>query len=444
MHRRPSHWIALALTCLSVNAFGLDLSEAYQAALVQDAGLNAARANAQAGRESVPQARAQLFPNVSLSYTRNNVQLETSSPNALGQVAGTSYAYPSRNDSAVVRQPVYRRGLWAQYKQSLTQQDEIDAILDGEMQNLGLKVASAYFEALSAQDHLALIRAQGATYRAQLDAARKMFAGGSGTRTDIDETQARLDMNTAQELEATQNVELTRQQLQTLTNQPVDSLAALNPQKLELLPPAPNDVNDWVARAELASPEMRMHRSRLASATLEIDKAQAGHLPTLDAVAQWTRSMSENTQAVESGNATRSLGLQLNIPVFSGGSVSSAIRQAVAGKTRAEQLLEGGRRDLSLKVYREYRGVTEGILKVKALEQAVKSAEQALVSATRSFQAGSRTRLDILNAENSRMLAIRDLGQSRYIYLLSHLRLKALVNENNAATIDAMNAWFQE
>ena len=98
----------------------------------------------------------------------------------------------------------------------------------------------------------------------------------------------------------------------------------------------------------------------------------------------------------------------------------------------------------ALKVFREYRGVTEGILRVKALEQAVRSAEQALVSANRSFLAGSRTRLDVLNAESARMLAMRDLGQSRYLYLLSHLRLKALVNETNAQTIDAMNAWFQE
>jgi outer membrane protein TolC len=239
-------------------------------------------------------------------------------------------------------------------------------------------------------------------------------------------------------------VELTRQQLQSLTNQPMDALAALNPKKLDLHPPLPDDVKEWVRRAEEASPEMRTHRSRLATATLEIDKAQAGHLPTLDAVAQWSRSMSENTQAIESGNATRSLGLQLTIPVFSGGSVNSAVRQALASKTRAEQLLEGGRRDVALKVFREYRGVTEGILRVKALEQAVRSAEQALVSANRSFLAGSRTRLDVLNAESARMLAMRDLGQSRYLYLLSHLRLKALVNETNAQTIDAMNAWFQE
>ncbi len=425
-------------------ASAMDLSQVYEAALSQDAATNAARATAQAGRENLPQARAQLMPSVSASVSRNRNQLDSVTPNSLGQLADASSTYPSSNNTLSVRQPIYRRYQWAQYRQTQAQVDDVDAVLESELQNLSIKVAGAYLEALMAQDQLALIRTQMATYRTQLDAAKKMYAAGSGTRTDADEVQSRLDMSVAQELEARQNVDYTRGQLRVLVNQPVETLAAMDASKLALLPPNPARLEDWVEKAEQASPELRVLRARVEAANFEVDKASAGHYPTLDAVAQWSRSSSENNLSIDSTYETRTIGLQLNVPIFSGGSVNAAVRQALANKNKAEQLLEAGRRDLGMRVYKEFRGVSEGVLKVQALEQAVRSAEQTLLSSQKSFQAGNRTRLDILNAENARMVALRDLAQARYIYLISGLRLKALTGEADRASVDALNACFTE
>ncbi|MEI6804131.1 MAG: TolC family outer membrane protein [Burkholderiales bacterium] len=425
-------------------ASAMDLSQVYEAALSQDAATNAARATAQAGRENLPQARAQLMPSVSASFSRNRNQLDSVTPNSLGQLADASSTYPSSNNTLSVRQPIYRRYQWAQYRQTQAQVDDVDAVLESELQNLSIKVAGAYLEALMAQDQLALIRTQMATYRTQLDAAKKMYAAGSGTRTDADEVQSRLDMSVAQELEARQNVDYTRGQLRVLVNQPVETLAAMDASKLALLPPNPVRFEDWVEKAEQASPELRVLRARVEAANFEVDKASAGHYPTLDAVAQWSRSSSENNLSIDSTYETRTIGLQLNVPIFSGGSVNAAVRQALANKNKAEQLLEAGRRDLGMRVYKEFRGVSEGVLKVQALEQAVRSAEQTLLSSQKSFQAGNRTRLDILNAENARMVALRDLAQARYIYLISGLRLKALTGEADRASVDALNACFTE
>ncbi len=425
-------------------ASAMDLSQVYEAALSQDAATNAARATAQAGRENLPQARAQLMPSVSASFSRNRNQLDSVTPNSLGQLADASSTYPSSNNTLSVRQPIYRRYQWAQYRQTQAQVDDVDAVLESELQNLSIKVAGAYLEALMAQDQLALIRTQMATYRTQLDAAKKMYAAGSGTRTDADEVQSRLDMSVAQELEARQNVDYTRGQLRVLVNQPVETLAAMDASKLALLPPNPVRFEDWVEKAEQASPELRVLRARVEAANFEVDKASAGHYPTLDAVAQWSRSSSENNLSIDSTYETRTIGLQLNGPIFSGGSVNAAVRQALANKNKAEQLLEAGRRDLGMRVYKEFRGVSEGVLKVQALEQAVRSAEQTLLSSQKSFQAGNRTRLDILNAENARMVALRDLAQARYIYLISGLRLKALTGEADRASVDALNACFTE
>jgi outer membrane protein TolC len=238
-------------------------------------------------------------------------------------------------------------------------------------------------------------------------------------------------------------VDYTRQQLQVFVNQPVDSLSAVDVSKLELLTPVPTSAEAWVERAEQASPELRVLRARVEQSRFEVEKARAGHYPTLDAVAQWSRNGSENNQSINTTYESRSVGLQLNVPIFAGGGVSSTVRQAVANEAKAAQQLEAGRRDLSVRVLKEFRGVTEGVLKVRAMEQAVRSSEQTLLSSQKSFQAGSRTRLDILNAQSNRMVALRDLAQARYVYLMATLRLKALAGEADMAAVAAINANFQ-
>ncbi|MEP6790788.1 MAG: TolC family outer membrane protein, partial [Ramlibacter sp.] len=304
------------------------------------------------------------------------------------------------------------------------------------------RVAEAYFSALLADEQLALVVSQKTAYTSQVDAARKGFAAGAGTRTDIDEAQARLDLTVAQELEARQNVDYSRRQLQTLIGQPVDTLAPVDVQRL-VVAPTVEVLSDWTTRAEQYSPDMASARAQVEAAQQEINKVQAGHLPTLDAVAQMSRSTSENITTVHSRYDQKVIGLQLSVPIFQGGYVNSQVRQAVAELERARNVLEASRLDLGARVYREYRGVTEGVLRVKALEQAVKSNEQLVISSRRSYQAGSRTLLDILNSEQQLVAARRDLAQARFNYIASRVRLKALVGEVRPANVDEINGWLQ-
>ncbi|OYU45498.1 MAG: channel protein TolC [Burkholderiales bacterium PBB4] len=430
---------ALTLVLPLSQAWALDLTQAYQAALEQDASIKASRAYADAGRESVPQARAQLLPYVSASFSRNNNQLESTTPNILGQLSSSSYSYPSSNDTVTVRQPIYRSAQWAQYRQAQAQVVDVEAVLENDLQNLAVKVGSAYFEALLAQDQLALNRSQLAGFKAHLESARKLLAAGSGTRTEVDEAQARLDMGVAQELESLQNVDYTRQQLQVMVNQPLDALATLNADRLNLSPPAPASVEAWIRRAEESSAELRALRARVEAARQEVVKSRSGHYPTLDAVAQWSRSSSENSVSINSTYETRSLGVQLTVPIYSGGGVNSSVRQALANRERAEQILEAARRDLGVRVHKEYRGGAEGVLRVRALEQAVRSALLAQDSSRKSFEGGARTRIDVLNAETAVVVATRDLAQARYVYLISQLRLQALVSDAGLASIELAN-----
>lgn len=433
---------AVAGLLVAAPAWSVDLRQAYEAALVNDATIRSSRAAADASREQLPQAKAQRLPNVSFSAGRNKNDLNSETQNILGQPVSTENKYYSGNQALTIRQPLYRPFIGALVKQAEAVVQDADATLESAEQSLVVRVGEAYFEALLAEEQLALIGAQKSTYTTQLDAAKKGFAAGSGTRTDIDEAQARLDMTYAQELEVQQNVEFTRRKLETITGKPVGTLARLDLARFKPGAPAPSLVEDWIARAEQASPDVKALRARLEAANFEIDKAKAGHKPTLDAVAQWSRTSSDSVTSVNSRYDNKTIGLQLTVPLYQGGYVNSTVRQAVASAERARELLEATRLDLSVRVHREFRGMTEGVLRISALEQAVRSAEQAVLSNQMSFKAGARTTLDVLNAEQQKTTALRDLAQARYLYVASRLRLQSLAGDERAASVSEINAWL--
>lgn len=422
----------------------LTLAQAYQLALAHDATLAAARAATDARRERLPQARSALLPNVSFNATRFKNSLETTQPSITGQPIRNEQEYFSATRTLTVRQPLFRAAEYYDYRQAQAQVEDANAQLELEVQTLAVRVTTAYLQALLAEDQLALARAQKSAFQLQLQAARKGFAGGAGTRTDVDEAQARLDLAVAQELEAAQDVGYTRRQLQVLTNQPVTALAALDAQRLPLAaPPGDGGMLQWIDRAEQSSPEIRGLQAQREAARLEISKQRAGHLPTLDAVAQWSVSDSDNVTRINSRFDNKSIGLQLTVPIYAGGMVNSRTRQAVAELERTEETLEATRRDLALRVEKEYRGVTEGVLRVRALEQAVRSAETVVESSRKSYQAGSRTLVDILNAEQQKVNAQRDLADARFRYLLSRIRLLSLAGAADTAAIDEASGWLK-
>lgn len=433
---------AVAGLLVAAPAWSIDLRQAYEAAVANDATIRASRAAADASREQLPQAKAQRLPNMSYSAGRNYNDLTSRTQNFVGQPVTTENRYYSGNQALTIRQALYRPFVVALVKQAEAVVQEADATLENAEQGLVVRVGEAYLDALLAEEQLALISAQKSTYTTQLDAATKSLAAGSGTRTDIDEARARLDMTYAQELEVQQNVEYTRRRLETITGQPLGTLARLDLVRFAPGAPAPNSVDDWIARAEQASPEIKALRARLEASTFEIDKAKSGHKPTLDAVAQWSRNSSDSVTNVNSRYDNKTIGLQLTVPLYQGGYVNSTVRQAVASAERARELLEATRLDLSVRVHREFRGMTEGVLRISALEQAVRSAEQAVLSNQMSFKAGARTMLDVLNAEQQKTTALRDLAQARYLYVASRLRLQSLAGDERAASVSEINAWL--
>lgn len=437
---RRSTWVGALMLGFSLSVWSMDLLQAYEAAQRHDPAIKASRANAEAGRERLPQALAQLLPNLTLSATRSKNELYRNNTVTGADLPRQSYLSGSAN--VVARQALYRPVVLAGYRQAAALVDDVNATLRLDEQNLAVRLVGAYLDALAADDQLTLVVTQRAFYTVQLDSARKTFAAGAGTRTDVDEVLARLDMSKAQELEAQQHAGFTRRQLQVMVGEPVTRLAALDSTKLVLHPPVPNDVETLVERATQNSAEIRRLMAQLEAAEQSIKKAQAGHLPTLDGVLQWSYGDQENINLLNSRTQSTLIGLQLSVPLYAGGVFSSTVRQALAERASVEHQLESVRLDLGVRVHKEYRNITEGILKIKALEQAVRSADQLVMSNQKSFQAGSRTVVDILNAEDRRSVARRDLARERYRYLLARVTLCALVDEISPQAMAALNEPF--
>ena len=424
---------------LMTPARALGLLEAWELAYDNDPTLRAARSAAAAGRERLPQAKSQLLPNVQVSASRFNNDVDRKALDALAQPVSVRSRYVSNNETLTARQAIFRMQQRAGVTQAEYQVAETEATLLREIQNLAIRVATSYFDLMQARDQAQLLASQGEFLQSRVIAASRSITGGTGTRTDLDDAQARLDINKAARLEAHQAIQAKRRQLQALVNRPVGDLVTLDASRLSLVPPAPENAEQWVLLAMESSPELLAAKARLDTAIEEINRNRAANYPAVDAIAQWQRSTNEVVTQPQTGYTNTSIGVQLSIPIYSGGYIQSTVREAVARAQQAREALETIQLDLGVRVHIEFNAVTEGIARIQALEVAARSAEVALDSARKSVLAGTRTSLDVLNAQQLRVQALSDLSRARYALLLARIRLKAFAGQVDQATFGQLS-----
>lgn len=442
----PSTPASIPTPAAAPDASAWSLVQAHQAALEQDARLRASRAQTDSIRERVVQAQAQLKPNVSFnaSFFRND--LSRTQPNLLGEESTTKDLYNSHNQTLQLRYPLYRPALPLGVSQAQAQVADVLAAHENEQQNVGVRVAESYLQTLMAQDRETFLWTQHRIATQQADAARKRFEGGQGIRTDIDEAQARLDWIQAQLLEAQQARQTALLQLTTMVQQPISAVLSLDETRWPAITAhtTQTELNVWMTQVETHSPDIKAMQARVAAAQVGVKLAEMGHRPTLDAVAMITRSASENVTSPKSEYTNRQIGVQFNMPLYAGGAVQSAVRQALAELQRQEDSLEAVRRDLQVKVQKEWRGITEGQRRAQALSRLVASSDQVVISVRRSFEGGVRTILDVLNAEQQAQQARRDLAEARYGLVMSHLRLLALAGAIDHTQMAHISTWFSQ
>lgn len=424
---------AALMSALPAMAANANLSAIYQMARENDADFAAARENYKAGQEKIPQGRAGLLPTINLGAKAGRNVSQTN-------IVGSNGYYNSHSVSLSLTQPLYRKQNLEAFEQAKIQALLSEQQLKLAEQKLLLSVAEAYFSVLQAQDVLATAQAQKKAYAEQLAQARKSFEVGASTITDTHEAQARYDLTEAQEIAASNDLEVKRRSLEKIINAETPELAHLT-EGVRMSLPEPNNMDAWVKQAEEGSVAVQLNQSAVELARRDVERLRGGHYPTLDLAASYSTSDTPSKSSIVTSTRGGSIGVELGWLIYQGGAIDSRVREAVAIKEKTRFELESARRQSRLDARQGFLGVLSGDAQVKALEQALVSSEAQLKSTKLGLEVGVRTRVDVLNAQQQLFTTRRDLSAARYQTLLAGLQLKAAagsLQEDDLKAVDAL------
>ncbi len=402
-----------------------DLLAIYAQALAHDPALASAKSANLAAQEIVEQGKALYRPSVNFnagaSASQTHIKFTGAGFNAFrneGSQNFEGYQY-----GVEARQPIYRKQNLVQMDQSKTQVNQADKQLHLSQQDLIMRTTQAYFDVLIAQDRIALIVAQKAAILSQLEQAKANFEVGTATITDVNEAQARYDLIAAQEIAAINEHQIAKRAIEAVTGELPSDLASAKA-NIQVTQPQ-QSMQDWQQVAADNNLNIQIQQDALKLAEQEVERAEAGHLPTLDAIGSYTSSYANGgISGVGNDLQNATIGVQLQIPLYQGGAISSRARQAVLNKQKAMDDVELARRQAGLETQRAYLNLSTSIAQVKALEQALTSSQSQLDSTKLGYEVGVRTSVDVLNAQQQLFSAKRDLLQARYNYLVNIIRLK--------------------
>jgi len=425
--------LTTALLLLSCQlAMAENLLQLYQRAQDNDPQIRAARATRQAANEAKPIARSGLLPSVGLggSASYNDQQVQ----------GGSDSNYASGGASLSVTQPLYRRDRTIRLSQADDQIAQAEANLQLAEQGLLLRVAQAYFGVLAAQDTLTFSEAEKEAIARQLDQAKRRFEVGLIAITGVHEAQARYDASRASVITARNQLDNAYEVLREIVGNEVGELQKLeDPVPLNM--PVPSNLDHWTQVALDNNPAVVAARYQLAVARQEVEVQRSGNFPTVDLVGDYSLSRTAAPSGVDVNSA--SIGVELAMPLYTGGGVQAATRQARYNTEAARETLEQQRRAASRQVRDAYRGMEASISRVKALKAGTVSAASALEATKAGFDVGTRTLVDVLNAQSELFRSQRDYAQSRYDYVLNLLTLKQAAGTVSMDDLAKVNAWLK-
>jgi outer membrane protein len=434
------------------------LLEVYQQALQSDPRIHEAEARRLAALEAEPQARGVYLPQITASGSWTDVEGESSS----------SSEFPGVGIQAFTRDQRYEDTAWqVELRQTLFRWDQIvnlrradktvakaEADREAAQQDLIIRVGQTYFDVLGAEDRLTSTHANRQAIARQLEQAKQRFEVGLIAITDVQESQAAYDQATADEIAAKRSLATAREFLREITGQYVSKLDAPG-DEFPMRTPDPESEVDWV---ELASSQnLALVSSRLDEelARDEISFRRNGHYPTIDLVARTSESdrpgeLRSDLNAdpdsfftADNNFKQDSIGIQVTLPIFAGGTTSSRVREAVYLHRAAREQLQRVTRETERQTRDAYLGVLSEMSRVEALEQAVESSRTALEATQAGFDVGTRTIVDVLNSQFNLYRAITLFYQARYDYLMNVLRLKQAAGTLQVQDLEEIDRWLK-
>jgi outer membrane protein len=342
-------------------------------------------------------------------------------------------------------QPLYRPGNLVGYNQSKKQLSQALAQLVSAEQELVVRISQAYFDVLASQDSLDFVRAQKTAVSEQLASAKRNFEVGTATITDTREAQARFDLVIAQEIAAENDLRVKRLALDQwvgIKNATPKPLA----KAMELKPVLPADPDQWVRDSEITHPGILNAQLTLDIAKLEIERARAGHKPTVDLQASYTGTRNMNGTAASGSSAPDShvlaptVSVVMTVPIFAGFATENRYKETVSLEDKAKNDLEAARRNVAQATRAAYFGVVSGIGQVKALEAAEESSQVALDANKLGYTVGVRINIDVLNSQSQLFQTKRDLAKARYDVLVGGLKLRQANGTLKIEDLQSVNA----
>lgn len=439
----------------AATAHAEDLMDVYRQAVQADPVVKQAEAQSRIGHEGLVQSRAVLLPQIggSVSYgyshgTHTDSTIQT--PN--GPVLDQNFNYTggsSRTESVGLNQVLFDLGKFAQMRASKANAASSEVQYTAARQDLILRVAQAYFTVLTDEQNVTFAQANEKALQKQLDQAQAKKDVGFAPITDVVDAKAQHETAVAQVIAAENAVFNDRQALAQITGEPVKTLDPLT-DNLPLNPPQPDNMDTWVQTALASNPSLQAQRDLEQSAQHGVTAARAGHLPTLNASVSYSRNpawggagLPSNVRA-NSRNEGTTVGLVLDVPLFSGGATQSGVREAIARRDQARDVLEQDRRTVVSNTRSAFNSIKAGISSVQAQKAAVESAKIALEGTEAGYKIGTQTIVNLLIAQENYFQAQSAYSQARHALVVNQLNLKYAAGTLSVKDLEAVNALLQK
>ncbi|MCL9683923.1 TolC family outer membrane protein [Legionella maioricensis] len=438
---KKSLFLCIVTLSLSAPAFAIDLMDIYKQALENDTVFKNAYDTYMSSTEAIPQARAALFPQVGInSQAGRNVQLISD-----GSFSANVY-YGNTQWQVTASQAVFNYQAWAKVQQAKASVKASQATFNDAAQNLILRTAKAYFDVLLAKDTLEFAEAKKRANKRQFDQATQRFNVGLDAITSVYEAKAAYDQSIATVISARNNQINQSENLRKLTNHVYESLARLRDSTIPLVKPEPNDVNQWIDTGLKQNYKLYAAKYNLEVAKENVKALSAGNWPVfaIQSNATQTRNMANgpDTFFVPAKQTQANVALAMNFPIFQGGLVQSQTRQAQFNFQGSSEQVEQTYRDVVVNSRIAFNTITDGISKVKADRQTIISQKNSLDSTEAQFEVGTRTMVDVVNAQQRLFEAQQQLASDQYNLINSMLTLKYLAGTLNVNDLELVNSWL--
>jgi len=444
--------VGLALTTVSFTSNAEDLAQIYRLAVDNDPTLLSAAAERNAAQKGIDIAKSGFLPQITgdAGYTDSTSEsplvfesgIQVFDTDSNGWSAGVS-----------LNQSLFDWSVWKNADIAEKQAYQAEVAYSNAQQDLMIRVVNAYFQALQARDDLSFAEAEKKAIERQLEQTKQRFSVGLTAITDVHEAQAQYDSAVASEIQAKNAVKIALEDIREITGRYPQDLAALNTETFSPSDPSPDNIETWVKKAENANLSLLESQVQVEIAEQQIKLQQSGHYPTVSLEARYSTSDNERTITGDNGQEqttnlprldSRSIGLNVSVPIFSGFRTSSEIAQARDNYVVSSQQMVQTRRNVERQVRNSFYEVSASIPSIKAFQQSVVSAESALKATEAGFEVGTRTIVDVLDSTRNLYNAKRNLSEARYGYIRQVLTLEKAAGQLQEQDLMAINSSLSE